>query len=69
MIGMLPVFAVVLALVAVGLQRRATTLFGDVGCPHRRPNHSLCPHAARRDAPQRPWRTAHGQPVPRGGPR
>ena len=47
-IWLLPVFLVALTLVAMGLQRRATKLYGDVCCLHRRPNHSLSPHLATR---------------------
>jgi hypothetical protein len=44
MIWLLPVFLVALAFVAMVLQRRATTLFGDIGSAHDRYNHSICPH-------------------------
>ena len=48
MIWLLPVFLVALALVAMALQRRATTMLGDIGSAHGRHNHSLCPHHVRR---------------------
>ena len=48
MIGLLPVFLVALTLVAVNLHHRATRLYGNVGCPHQRPNHSLSAHPAAR---------------------
>jgi hypothetical protein len=54
MIWMLPVILVALALVAVALQRRATTLFGDVGCAHGRHNHSICTHHVERRS-LKPW--------------
>jgi hypothetical protein len=55
MIWLLPIFLVALALVAMALQRRATTLFGDIGCARDRHNHSICPHhvAGRGRVPQR----------------
>jgi hypothetical protein len=48
MIWLLPLVLVALALVAVALQRRATTLFGVMGNPHGRHNHSICPHLVTR---------------------
>jgi hypothetical protein len=46
MIWLLPVFLVALTLVAMGLQRRATKLYGDVCCLPGRHNHSLSPYLA-----------------------
>jgi hypothetical protein len=48
MFYLLPAFLLVLPLVAVAIQRRMTTRFGDGGCPYGRPNHSLSSHPAPR---------------------
>jgi hypothetical protein len=48
MIWMLPVVLVALALMAMTLQRRATAMFGVMGNPHDRHNHSICPHLVTR---------------------
>jgi hypothetical protein len=51
MIWLLPLLLVALALVAMALQRRATTMFGAIGNPHDRHNHSICPHLVTRRSP------------------
>lgn len=59
MIWLLPVFLVALALVAMVLQRRATSQFGTIGNLHDRHNHSICPHlvTSRHLHPPRPRST------------
>jgi len=44
MIWMLPVPVLAVTLSAVGMQLRATRLFSELSCQHRRINHSLSTH-------------------------
>jgi hypothetical protein len=44
MMWLLPVVLLALTLLAIAVQRRATTLYGDVACMRGRHGHSLCPH-------------------------
>jgi hypothetical protein len=48
MIWMLPVPVLAVTLGAMGMQLRATRLFGDIASPHRRTNHSLSTHPTTR---------------------
>jgi hypothetical protein len=48
MIWMLPVPVLAVTISAVGMQLRATRLFGEFCCPHRRINHSLSTHLTAR---------------------
>jgi len=48
MIWMLPVPVLAVTLSAVGMQLRATRLFSELSCQHRRINHSLSTHLTAR---------------------
>jgi hypothetical protein len=64
MIWMLPVPVFAVTLAAVGMQLRATRLFDDFACQHRRINHSLSRHfTARRSL----WRYLGPQQRSSGG--